>query len=139
MDRVWFVAAGLSGIAAVVAGAIGAHAVTNSASLAVPIRIFDTAQLYHTVHSVALLGAAIALTVGRDRAAGWSVWVLRFAALAFAVGIVCFCGGIYRQLATAMTTSGGIVPFGGASFIAGWLAVAVAGFGLRIRPDGAGY
>jgi uncharacterized membrane protein YgdD (TMEM256/DUF423 family) len=129
--RFWiFVAAVLGGLA-VVAGAAGAHALPDATALAVPMRIFNTGQLYHALHALALLAAGVVLIQSEERRAPFATWFLNIAAAAFFVGIVCFSGGIYLQIAKGFTSSGGIVPFGGIALIAGWAAFAIGALGLR--------
>jgi uncharacterized membrane protein YgdD (TMEM256/DUF423 family) len=115
----------------VVAGAVGAHSLPDSSSLAVPVRIFSTGQLYHAIHSLALLAVATIMLVTENRRTGWSGMALQVAAIAFTIGIVCFSGGIYAQVANGFTSSGGIVPLGGVSFLAGWVAFAVGALGME--------
>jgi uncharacterized membrane protein YgdD (TMEM256/DUF423 family) len=129
--RFWIFAAALLGGLAVVAGAVGAHALPDTAALAVPARIFNTGQLYHALHALALLGVAIVLLQSQGRRAVFADWLLQIAAAAFAVGIVCFSGGIYVQAAAGFTSSAGIVPFGGIALLVGWAAFAVGALGLR--------
>jgi uncharacterized membrane protein YgdD (TMEM256/DUF423 family) len=114
----------------VVAGAVGAHSLPDSSSLAVPVRIFSTGQLYHAVHSLALLAVATIMLATENRRTGWSGLALQVAAVAFTVGIVCFSGGIYAQVANGFTSSGGVVPVGGVSFLVGWIAFAAGAFGI---------
>ncbi len=127
----WIFIAALLGGLAVIAGAIGAHALPDATSLAVPLRIYNTGQQYHAVHALALLAVALTMLQTEGRRARFSDWLLQLAALAFAVGIVCFSGGIYIQVAKGFTSSAGVVPFGGMSLIAGWLAFAIGALGIR--------
>jgi uncharacterized membrane protein YgdD (TMEM256/DUF423 family) len=128
--RLWIALAGLSGALSVIAGAVGAHKLHGALS-PVATRIFDTAQLYHALHTLALLGVGILLLTSEGRRAAWAGLLLQLAALAFVIGIICFSGGIYVQLGRALNSSGGVVPAGGMAFIAGWVLLAVAAFGLR--------
>jgi uncharacterized membrane protein YgdD (TMEM256/DUF423 family) len=129
--RFWIFIAAILGGLAVVAGAVGAHALPDSEALAVPVRIFNTGQLYHALHALALLGVALTMIATADSRAGWAGWFLQIAALGFALGIVCFSGGIYLQIAKGFTSSAGVVPFGGICMIAGWAAFAIGALGLR--------
>lgn len=129
--RFWIFIAAILGGLAVIAGAVGAHALPDATSLAVPMRIFTTGQSYHAIHALALLAIAILLLQTEGRRTGWSNWLLQGAAAAFTIGILCFSGGIYVQIAKGFTSSGGIVPFGGIAFIAGWIAFAIGALGLR--------
>jgi uncharacterized membrane protein YgdD (TMEM256/DUF423 family) len=129
--RFWIFLGAIFGGLAVAAGAVGAHALPDSAALAVPLRIYNTGQLYHAIHALALIGTGLALLHVEGKEAGFAKWPLQIAAFAFTAGIVCFSGGIYMQVAEGFTSSAGIVPFGGVSFLAGWAALAIGALGLR--------
>jgi uncharacterized membrane protein YgdD (TMEM256/DUF423 family) len=134
--RFWIFFGAVFGGLAVVAGAIGAHALPDAAALAVPLRIYNTGQLYHALHALAMIGAGLAMLYVEGKQSGFSKWLLQIAALAFTIGIVCFSGGIYVQVAKGFTSSAGIVPAGGIAFIIGWVAFAAGALGLRDSPEG---
>jgi len=103
----------------VLAGAFGAHALRGQLA---PERlaVFDTAVRYQLWHALALLVVGLALERAPRpalRAAGWL----------FAAGIVMFSGSLYGLALTGVRVLGAITPLGGASFLAGWLAL-VAGW-----------
>jgi uncharacterized membrane protein YgdD (TMEM256/DUF423 family) len=129
--RFWIFLAALLGGLSVVAGAVGAHAFPDQQALAVPLRIFNTGQQYHALHALALLGVALVLQQSEGRRTGFSSLLLHTAAAAFTIGIVCFSGGIYVQVANGLASSAGIVPFGGVAFLTGWAAFAIGALGLR--------
>jgi uncharacterized membrane protein YgdD (TMEM256/DUF423 family) len=129
--RFWIFLGALFGGLAVAAGAVGAHALPDSAALAAPSRIYNTGQLYHAIHALALIGTGLVLLHAEGKEAGFARWPLQIAALAFTAGIICFSGGIYVQVAKGFTSSAGIVPFGGVSFLVGWAAFAIGALGLR--------
>jgi len=124
--RYWIFLAALFGASAVIAGAIGAHLLPGGAP-----DTFRTGQLFHALHALALLGAGLLMRQSEGSRARFSSWALQTAAIAFTAGIVCFAGGIYVTVAKGLTSSGGIVPLGGMSFVAGWVALAIGAFGLR--------
>ncbi len=128
--RFWIFIAAILGGVAVAAGAIGAHALSDAASVETK-RIFSTGQQYHALHALALLAVGIILLQSEGRRALFSTWLLQAAAIAFLIGIVCFSGGIYVQVAESLSSSAGIVPLGGISFMIGWAAFAVGALGLR--------
>ena len=128
--RFWIFIAAILGGLAVAAGAIGAHALGDAVS-ADAKRIFSTGQHYHALHALALFGVGIVLLQSEGRRARFSTWFLQVAALAFLIGIVCFSGGIYVQVAQGLSSGAGIVPLGGISFMVGWAAVAIGALGLR--------
>jgi uncharacterized membrane protein YgdD (TMEM256/DUF423 family) len=129
--RFWIFAAALLGGLAVAAGAVGAHALPDTPVLAVARRIYDTGQQYHALHALALLAVAIVLMMTEGKRAAWAGWLLQAAAFAFAIGIVCFSGGIYVQVIEGVTSGRGIVPLGGSLLIAGWAAFAIGALGIK--------
>ena len=128
--RFWIFIAAILGGLAVAAGAIGSHALGDAVS-ADAKRIFSTGQHYHALHALALLGVGIVLMQSEGRRARFSTWFLQVAALALLIGIICFSGGIYVQVARGLGSSAGIVPLGGISLMVGWAAFAIGALGLR--------
>jgi uncharacterized membrane protein YgdD (TMEM256/DUF423 family) len=107
-------AAAFAGALAVAFGAFGAHALRDHLEPAA-LQTWHTAVEYHFWHALALLGAAFA-PPSRCRSAS---------VLAFIGGIVVFCGSLYALALGAPRFLGAITPFGGASFIAGWISLGV--------------
>jgi uncharacterized membrane protein YgdD (TMEM256/DUF423 family) len=128
--RFWIFIAALLGGVAVAAGAIGAHALGDAVSVEMK-RIFSTGQRYHALHALALLAVGIVLLQSEGRRALFSTWSLQVAAMAFLIGILCFSGGIYAQVAEGFSSSAAIVPLGAFSFMIGWAAFAIGALGLR--------
>ena len=128
--RFWIFIAALLGGVAVAAGAIGAHALGDAVDVKTK-SIFSTGQQYHALHASALLAVGIVLLQSEGRRALFSTWSLQVAALAFLIGILCFSGGIYVQVAEGFSSNAGIVPLGGFSFMIGWAAFAIGALGLR--------
>ena len=128
--RFWIFIAAILGGLAVAAGAIGSHALVDAANTDAK-RIFSTGQHYHALHALALVGVGIVLLQSEGRRARFATWFLQVAALAFLIGIVCFSGGIYVQVARGLSSSAEIVPLGAISFMVGWAAFAIGALGLR--------
>jgi len=128
--RFWIFIAALLGGVAIAAGAIGVHALGDAVSVETK-GIFRTGQQYHALHALALLAVGVVLLQSEGRRAHFSTWSLQVAALAFLIGILCFSGGIYVQVAAGFSSSAGIVPLGGLSFMIGWTAFAIGALGLR--------
>lgn len=111
-------AAGVLGAAAVALGAFGAHALRDTLDERA-LATWHTAVEYQFWHALALLATAVlARTATRQR------W-LYIAAVAFVAGCVLFSGSLYALALGAPRAFGAITPFGGAAFIAGWLALAL--------------
>lgn len=107
---------GLTGVAA---GAFGAHAL-RSRLPADLLAVFETGARYQMYHALALLAAALIAsraTSGAATAAGWL----------FTAGIVVFSGSLYALALTGVRVLGAITPIGGVCFMAGWIALALAG------------
>lgn len=109
----------LFGFAAVAAGAFGAHALR--ARLAPELlTVFETGARYQMYHALALLAVAWLASQwpgGAATAAGWL----------FTAGIVVFSGSLYLLALTGVRWLGAITPLGGVAFLAGWVALALAG------------
>ncbi|HWK89944.1 MAG TPA: DUF423 domain-containing protein, partial [Longimicrobium sp.] len=80
---------------------------------------------YQMYHALALL--AVALGGHRLGGRGW-----RLAGWLFVAGVVLFSGSLYLLALTGVRWLGAITPLGGAAFLAGWIALTLAGRrGLR--------
>ena len=128
MFRIWLFIAGLVALAAVVAAAHGAHELNRYALFPAAAKIYDTAQLFHMMHAIALFGVAILLATTDGRRHGWSSLMLNLAAVAFLAGIALFSGGIYYHVLKGVPPS---APAGGLAFMVGWAALALSAFGFR--------
>jgi len=120
--RVFTVTGALALAAAVALGAVSAHA-ARSAPHPEAARLLETAVLYQLVHGIALVLVGI---LARFGSSGW----LAFAGGAFLLGIGAFCGSLY-WLAFTGVSAGILAPVGGASFIAGWILLAIHAAGSR--------
>ena len=111
---IWMVIAAIYGAVAVIAGAFGAHGLKASLT-ADQLSAWNTATLYHLLHSVALLALGLyAATTGRSVA---------LPATLFAAGVLLFSGSIYGLVLTSQRWLGPITPIGGVLMIAAWLAL----------------
>lgn len=106
---------GAAGASAVLLGAFGAHALRGVLD-ADARELWRTASQYHFWHALAL-GITACAAPGRAR---------RTASIAFAVGIVLFCGSLYALALGAPRACGAITPFGGVAFIVGWIALGLS-------------
>ena len=128
----WIFLAAVFGGLAVVAGAVGAQSLPEAASLDGTLQqAYRTAQFNHAVHAVALLGVGVLMVLSKGHGTDFSTWAMQGAALAFAIGIVLFSGGIYAHVAGGFASTTKLVPAGGMFLIAGWAALAAAAVGLR--------
>ncbi len=110
----------------VVAGAFGAHGakpLLNSDLFGV----YQTAVQYQFFHSIALLLVGVMVA----SALRLNTRCLMVAAASFLLGIVLFSGSLYLYVFTGLKALGMITPFGGLSFLVGWLML-----GLSARSMG---
>ncbi|MFI4969382.1 MAG: DUF423 domain-containing protein [Lysobacterales bacterium] len=125
LSRCSLLAAAMFGAVAVALGAFGAHAlhgVLDEQALGV----WHTAVDYQFRHALALLAVGV---LARPRADA----TLRWAAIAFSIGMLAFCGSLYALALGAPRFVGAITPLGGAAFIIGWLALALHAWRDRLR------
>ena len=116
--------AALAGATGVMLGAFGAHGLRGSIEERL-LETFQTAVQYQLIHALALLMVGlILLQSGRTMALDITVY-------AFIAGILLFSGSLYGLVLTEMRWLGPVTPIGGVCFIAGWIALAVAGFRLN--------
>jgi uncharacterized membrane protein YgdD (TMEM256/DUF423 family) len=97
-------------------GAYASHALAGSLQVDA-LHSFETAVVFQSIHALGLLALA-ALTMRLDGST-----TLRAGALAVAVGVVLFCGGVYASSLGGPALIARVAPFGGTLLIMGWLAV----------------
>ena len=116
MDRLFFVIASLMGFLAVVFGAFGAHLLKSYLG-ADQLVTFETGVRYQMYHTFALLAVGLAYTK-------WPGKVLLASGWLFIIGTVLFSGSLYVLSLTGMRWVVFATPFGGLTFLAGWLCLA---------------
>lgn len=109
-------AAGLLGLSGVALGAFGAHGLKDTLAAGGHTGTWQTAVLYHLIHSVALL----ALAGWRDSHAGPSAK----AAACWVTGVALFSGSLYWLALGGPRLLGPITPLGGVALLMGWGLVA---------------
>lgn len=102
---------------AVLLGAFGAHALKDHLTPQM-LAIYHTGVDYHFYHSIGLL--IIGLTGFHIQ----SKWLTQ-AGVFLIAGIVLFSGSLYVLSLTGVKSIGMITPFGGLSFVAGWICLAI--------------
>jgi uncharacterized membrane protein YgdD (TMEM256/DUF423 family) len=127
LSRRWIAIGAILAAIGVGIGAYGAHGLKDTLAragfagddLTHRLAIFETAVRYQMFHAIALVLTGLALQHRESPA-----W--RFVPWAFLTGIILFCGPL--KLLTFAGDEwkwlGAVVPFGGASMIAGWIALA---------------
>ncbi len=117
--------AAIFGGSSVAAGAFASHALKETISERA-LEIFEVGARYQMYHALALLLVAILLSQTEAPpttliASGWL----------FVVGILIFSGSLYALSLSNIKILGAIAPLGGAAFIAGWGALAIAAFNYQ--------
>lgn len=108
--------AALFGFLAVVIGAFGAHAIEKGFS-AEAIQRLDTGLKYQVSHIAALLSVGILTSLHRN----FDSTTLKLSGITFILGILLFSGSLYAYAITGNELFGKITPFGGLSFLLGWM------------------
>jgi uncharacterized membrane protein YgdD (TMEM256/DUF423 family) len=106
--------AALMGFLGVALGAFGAHGLKDILTRHETLATWQTAVFYHLIHAVMLF------ILARQRPVPTGPW------LSFFIGILIFSGSLYVLAITNMKWLGAITPFGGISFLAGWLWLMLA-------------
>ncbi len=119
MKNISFLAA-LLAFVGVSLGAFGAHALKERLAEAAMTSTWQTAVLYHLLHTVAAWGAGLPKE-------GISP-LLRRAAWCWLIGILLFSGSLYLLALGGPRWLGPITPVGGLFFLAGWAIAAIAAF-----------
>jgi len=107
----WIAAGAVLGFLGVAIGAFGAHSLKPHIQPDL-LDTYKTGVLYHLIHAVVIL--AIGLS-GRQH--------LAFAAWFIFAGVVLFSFSLYIYSVTAIRFLAMITPFGGFSFLIGWLLI----------------
>ena len=115
--RLGTVGALLAGLA-VAAAAFGAHGLRGRLDDAA-LSTFETAARYQLYHAIAILLAAERAARSPSRAAG-------IAGNLFIAGIVLFSGSLYARALGGPEWLAMMTPFGGLTFMSGWVALALS-------------
>lgn len=105
------------GFLAVALGAFGAHGLKSVLAAHGTLAIWEKASLYHLVHAAVLLFVAT-----RDPFPATAWWLLL-------AGVVIFSGSLYLLAGMNIRSLGAVTPVGGLCLLAGWLLLAVRGWG----------
>ncbi len=112
MSRIWMALGALSGLVAVAMAAWASHGLApERATLAM------TGVQLQAWHALALFGTGLLAERRQGR-------VLHVAGFCFALGSLCFCGGVYLR-ALADVSIGLVTPIGGMLMLLGWALLAL--------------
>ncbi len=117
------IAGSILGLLAVMIGAFGAHGLKNALSEHAILR-YQTGVQYQFYHVIAILITALFHSTTSKN----TQW-LKYAGLAFIIGIILFSGSLYLYALTGMSKFGMVAPIGGLSFILGWVFLFI--FGIK--------
>ncbi|WP_457665595.1 DUF423 domain-containing protein [Thiolapillus sp.] len=115
--RGFLISGAIAGFLTVALGAFGAHALKPLLSPEM-LTIYNKGVQYQGLHTLALLATGLLL---RESPLPTLRWAGRF----FVLGIILFCGSLYLLAITQTRILGLITPFGGLSFLAGWLFLGI--------------
>jgi|SRR5436190_5827821 len=106
--------AALAGLLAVALGAFGAHGLKDVLARNGTAVIWEKAVFYHFIHAVMLFILATRQSLAR------------IAWFSFLIGVVLFSGSLYVLAVTNVRWLGAITPFGGVSFVIGWVCLLIS-------------
>jgi uncharacterized membrane protein YgdD (TMEM256/DUF423 family) len=118
MSRSILLTASVFLVLAVIVGAFGAHALKSSLSEEM-LKTYNTGVEYHFYHALGLLLLGVLAIQKPSNPLKWS-------AILLTAGIVLFSGSLYILAITGIKGLGAVTPFGGLSFISGWVLLAVS-------------
>jgi len=121
----WTATAAIMLALAVCIGAFGSHRLQARLD-PYSLGVYEKGVIYHFFHALGMLAVPLLARAGliSKSASNWTGWLLL-------IGIVLFSGSLYVLAITGERTLGAVTPFGGVSFIAAWLVLAICA--LRSR------
>lgn len=112
--KFWIIISAVSGFSAVTIGAFGAHGLKEKLT-AEMLEVYKTGVLYHLVHTVVLLSLALSEKIKTN-----------VPSIFFLAGIILFSFSLYIYSTSGIRFFAMITPFGGVSFLIGWLMLIVS-------------
>jgi len=133
MRKTATVFASISGCAAVILGAFGAHGLSKMDIKPESLHAYDTAAHYQLLHAIALLAIAALPTM----------FTKYFKAIAylFIIGVIFFSGSLYLLILgdylkiDLKSVVGPITPLGGFCLIAGWFTLFLSALKYKEAPN----
>lgn len=120
MQRLWIVLGSLGGLTAVVMAALAAHGLSAIGSER--LGMVRSGVEMHGWHALALLACGLWAPRG-GQLADW-------AGVAFAAGLILFCGAVYA-LGLFAVSLGPLAPAGGITLMAGWVLLGLSAIRTR--------
>lgn len=112
--KFWIIISAVSGFTAVAIGAFGAHGLKEKLTPEM-LEVYKTGVLYHLVHTVVLLVISLSDKIKTQ-----------LPSIFFLLGIILFSFSLYIYSTSGIRFFAMITPFGGVSFLIGWLMIIVS-------------
>lgn len=116
--KILFIIAAINGFLAVALGAFGAHGLEGKISDKA-LDTWDKAVHYQMFHTTMIFAVALATLKYNTSSLLW-------AGLLFFFGIILFSGSLYLYSTTGIRILAMITPFGGVTFLIGWIVLGYA-------------
>ena len=116
-NQILKLATGLLGMSGVALGALGAHALKVQLATSSHTETWNTAVLYHLIHTIAIL--AVSVRPAHAGQSGKSCY-LTAACVFWMVGVILFSGSLYLLALGGPHWLGPITPLGGLALLIGW-------------------
>lgn len=113
-----FIVGVINGFLAVALGAFGAHGLEGKISDSA-LKTWEKAVTYQMFHTGAILITGLLLLKTKASVFLWSGWL-------FVIGIILFSGSLYFYSTTGVRSLAMITPFGGITFLIGWIVLGYA-------------
>lgn len=104
---------------AVITGAFGAHGLAKKVEPYL-LEVWHKGNFYHFIHAFGIMSVGFLMALNSLPES-----VAKKVVILFMIGIVLFSGSLYALTLTGLKILGAITPFGGISFIVGWVYLAV--------------
>ena len=117
--KLWIIISAVSGFTAVAIGAFGAHGLREKLTPDM-LEIYKTGVLYQLIHSVVLLVLSL-----NNFIKGY------LPSLFFLLGIILFSFSLYIYSTSGIKFFAMLTPFGGVSFLIGWLLIVYEALKLK--------
>ncbi|MGI9291472.1 MAG: DUF423 domain-containing protein [Gammaproteobacteria bacterium] len=122
-STIFITAASLLLLVGTILGAVGSHALADKLTPQ-QLNSWELGVQYHLVHG---LGIILIATLYEQ----WHEPLLRWAGSLMLIGVFLFSGTIYGTKLFLPTSFGVMAPFGGLSFMLGWLLLAISALKQR--------
>lgn len=109
--KIWIIISAISGFTGVAMGAFGAHILRDKLTTEM-FEIYKTGILYHLIHSVVILSLALSDKIKSQIPSAF-----------FLIGIILFSFSLYIYSTSGIRFFAMITPFGGLSFLIGWIMI----------------